>query len=54
MKTIILNIALTLICILSSTTAIQAIKNFENNSVLAFEQLSKVKRILARDFKVGP
>ena len=42
MKTIILNIVLTVICILSSTTAVKAIKNFENNGKLVIEKLENI------------
>ena len=53
MKTVFLNIVLTLICILSSTTAIQAVKNFKNNSSIAIEQFEDVKKVLSRQFTVG-
>ena len=53
MKTIILNITLTLICILSSTTAIKAVRNFKKNSKIAIEQIERVKKVLGREFELG-
>ena len=48
MKTVILNIALTVICILSSTTAVRAIKNFEDNGKLVIKKLENINENVRR------
>ena len=50
MKTVVLNIVLTLICILSSTTAVNALKNFENNGKMVIEKLETINEDIRSRF----